>query len=206
MPKAQEVFSQHDEQLHILKHAGSSGRLLDIGAFDGKTFSNSLALIENGWGGVLVEPSIGPFKALLALHGGNGRISLVHSAISRKSEFCKFWGTNDGVSTLSEAHHDKWREATEFAEPYYLRTVTLVELLDYFPGHFDFLNIDTEGSSAELMVEWFTTVVALKRMLPKVICVEHDGVQPHIMYFATRHGYKCEYESDENLVLVRGAA
>ncbi len=31
--------------------------VLDIGANDGKTFSNSLRLIELGWSAILIEPS-----------------------------------------------------------------------------------------------------------------------------------------------------
>lgn len=58
-------YSQNGEQEAILKIFGESeGRFLDIGAYDGKTFSNTLALIERGWSGVLIEPSPNAFMAL----------------------------------------------------------------------------------------------------------------------------------------------
>lgn len=51
------MYSQNDEEAIIMRYfANRTGRLLDIGAADGMTNSNSLALIERGWRAVLVEP------------------------------------------------------------------------------------------------------------------------------------------------------
>src|SRR5687768_7977670 len=58
-------YSQHGEQHIILDYFGNDGGiLLDIGANDGITFSNSRALLECGWYGVLVEPSEKTFAEL----------------------------------------------------------------------------------------------------------------------------------------------
>ena len=67
------MYSQNDEEKIILDLLKDQpvGRLLDIGAFDGKTFSNSLALFEKGWSGVVVEPNPESLVALIKLHGKN---------------------------------------------------------------------------------------------------------------------------------------
>lgn len=50
--------SQYGEGRWIAEHfAGRVGRFLDVGAFDGKTFSNTWRLAQEGWFGVCVEPS-----------------------------------------------------------------------------------------------------------------------------------------------------
>ena len=52
-------YSQNGEQKIILEYFQDKykGKVLDIGANDGITLSNSRALIEKGWDGVLIEPA-----------------------------------------------------------------------------------------------------------------------------------------------------
>mgnify|MGYP000961084393 CR=1 FL=1 len=52
------MYSQNNEEEVILKYLGdSTGTFLDIGAFDGITFSNTYELVKRGWKGVMVEAS-----------------------------------------------------------------------------------------------------------------------------------------------------
>jgi len=52
------MYSQNNEEDVILNYFGSFvGTFLDCGANDGVTLSNTRALAERGWCGVLVEPS-----------------------------------------------------------------------------------------------------------------------------------------------------
>ena len=54
------MYSQNHEDdivLNFFQNTESNKTVLEIGANDGKTFSNSLLLIENGWKAHLVEPS-----------------------------------------------------------------------------------------------------------------------------------------------------
>jgi hypothetical protein len=48
--------SQHGEQETILAWAGSrNGSFIDLGAYDGVTFSNTAALADRGWPGLCIE-------------------------------------------------------------------------------------------------------------------------------------------------------
>src|SRR5277367_3528293 len=94
------VYSQNDEQRHILEAMESQvGRFLEIGAYDGHTFSNTMALVERGWSGVLVEPGVDAFKGLLEWHGKNEKLTLVHAAVGCNRGLVKFWNSADALST-----------------------------------------------------------------------------------------------------------
>ena len=59
-------YSQYDEQQYILAALeGEPGRFLDIGGYHPTDKSNTRALVELGWSGVIIEPSPGPFINLL---------------------------------------------------------------------------------------------------------------------------------------------
>lgn len=58
-------YSQNKEQTIILKYfEGQLGYFLDIGGNDGETLSNTRALAQLGWRGVLVEPAEIAYKKL----------------------------------------------------------------------------------------------------------------------------------------------
>ena len=55
-------YSQYGEDRAIVELFGDHvGRFLDIGAWHPTVFSNTRALFERGWSGVMVEPSPCPF-------------------------------------------------------------------------------------------------------------------------------------------------
>jgi FkbM family methyltransferase len=75
-------YSQNSEEDVILDYFGNfKGHLLDIGANDGITLSNSREMIVRGWGGVLVEPSPTAFKKLKYLYLDHSKIDLLNVAI-----------------------------------------------------------------------------------------------------------------------------
>src|ERR1700678_3215631 len=90
------MYSQNSEENFILDcFNGAKGHFLDIGANDGKTLSNSYALVERGWPGVCVEASPKAWDRLHKLHGwqnGNG-IQLINVAV----------GSYDGEIELNES-------------------------------------------------------------------------------------------------------
>lgn len=60
------MYSQYFEEQYILAALeGEPGRFLDIGGYHPTDKSNTRALVELGWTGVIVEPSPGPFINLL---------------------------------------------------------------------------------------------------------------------------------------------
>jgi len=193
------VFSQNGEQEHILRACGAApGRFLEIGAFNPEVFSNTRALYLQGWGGVMIEPSPVPFANLEAAYKGVGSVVLLNVAVTLKPwDSIRMWITDDAVSTTEEGNYEKWKNCAKFTGKIEVPAVTLEQIYERH-GEFDFVSIDTEGTSTDLALH-------LLKMgkLPKCLCVEHDNRLDEIMAAAQPFGYRKEYESGENAVLAR---
>lgn len=166
------IGSQYGEHEHILRYFGEYlGRFLDIGAHDGKIFSNSWPLADRGWSGVAVEPSSWVFPYLADNYTGNDRVELVNAAITSKPGLLDWWDCKgDCFSTLEQAHRDK------IADQRFTRMsiagVSVEQLLARFPGEFDFVNIDVEGNNLDVLA------AIGARLRPRMICVELDPEAP----------------------------
>jgi FkbM family methyltransferase len=198
------MYSQNREEEIIVQLFNAErqvGHFLDIGAYDGKTFSNTLRLAELGWSGVCVEPSPTVFPALLKLHGGNPKISLVNSAVSAANGFIDFYDCGgDAVSTTHAPHKDKWEKG--FGSTYTKMTVygvTFGDVFRKFGLNFDFINLDVEGVSADLFMLLPLQTLTQTRCL----CVEHDGKMAEIQERAAQFGFGYVHHNGENLILYR---
>lgn len=200
------MYSQHDEEDAIITELASygsevTGRLLDIGAYDGKTFSNSLRLIELGWRAVLVEPSPQAFLALLALHSERQHVTLVNVAIAAESLARVFHHCPDAVSTLKDEHAELWRGAGVPFQPYRLWTVTPSQLFSAVGYDFDFINIDVEGTNLEV----FRAMPWEQLTSLKVICIEHEG-RADAMEAMLGPGFERYFFNGENVIFRRARA
>ena len=193
------MYSQGAEQRYILEAVAgiSAGRYLDIGAWHATTFSNTRALFERGWTGVLIEPSPEPFSGLLREYGNEERISLVCAAVSLERGLAKLFTTADATSTTDREHFRKWEKVCRFYGSFFTPVLTLSDIFNQFGG-FDVVSIDAEGISAALFLELMKT-----EMLPRCICVEHDN-NPELRPVAEARTYSEVFRSGENAVFVRG--
>lgn len=199
-------YSQKNEEAVIAEATADikAGTFLDVGAFDGKTFSNTLALVERGWSGVLVEPGIEAFAALLRTHGSKEKLSLVQAIVGCEQSIVKFWDCGDLYSTTEVANRKKWEsyckaQGKPFKPPYYLPQISVAELLKKFAGPYDVLSIDTEGTSITLLYQFMKLMYADP---PRVIVVEHDGNEQACLAVVGAQ-YEVAERNAENLVLVR---
>lgn len=202
------MWSQKNEEAVILKAVGSRiGRFLDIGAYDGVTYSNTMALVERGWEGILVEPGLEAFLALLGNHGNNPKLTLVHAALGtcRPGHMTKFWNNPATFSTTENGNRERFKHEG-FSPQFWVPTIPATELLLCFPGPVDVLSIDTEGSSLDLLYAFPFELV------PWVVCVEHDAWRPDtqwdmqrlkkIIEFMAERGYRLEHSNEENAIFV----
>lgn len=172
------MSSQYGEHEFILDHfAGRTGRFLDIGAFDGITFSNTRPLADLGWSGVCVEPSPPAFCHLMRNYEGNPRVELVCAAVwpvydasSLRYMHCNTadaWSA-DMMSTFQEAHRNKW--AGHPFRGIWVAGMCWDDLLSRIDkgvaGTFQFVNIDVEGVNGR--------VLDTMPILPEMVCVEWD--------------------------------
>jgi FkbM family methyltransferase len=189
-------YSQGEEQQHILEHCAGTGRFLDIGAWNAKNLSNTRALYERGWSGVLVEPSPEPFMGLLREYGNDERIDLILGAVGKDVSLLRFHASADALTTSSPQNFEKWRDIADFYGRFWVHTLEIGFLVRNF-GPFDFVSIDTEGSSVEIFHD------LLECAAPKVVCVEHDFRNVETLEMAKAKGYREIYFSGENQVFAR---
>lgn len=199
-------YTQNKEQEYILEYFKDfKGTLLDIGANDGKTFSNSLALIENGWKACLVEPSPCTFEKLKELHKDRDNVICINAAVGETSGKMKFYESGHHLkdksdyallSTLDPNETIKWRKAgIEFKE-IEVDVITMDEL----NAHFDFVTIDAEGIDIEILKQIDLTHT-------KLLCIEWNSIMSNklvILEYCSQFGMnKIIYESGENLLICR---
>lgn len=191
-------YSQYDEERFIVEAVGGmSGSFLDLGAYHPTEKSNTRALFEGGWGGVMVEPSPGPMRALLVEYGKEDRIKLIQAAVALTPGLVDLWVSDDAVSTSDQSSYATWKEAGGFFGQMRVPAITLNEIANQFGG-FDFVNIDIEGLSVDL----FTQALYLG-WEPKCWCVEHNDRLGELLTEATGKGYVATMTNSCNVVLVK---
>lgn len=189
-------YSQNNEQEIILNYFGSEkGRFVEIGAYDPFVFSNTRALFENGWDGVYIEANEKHLNKFKGIYQNNPEIECIYGALSVTADPIEFWQTDDAVSTTLLSHKLKWEKS---GVPFTKTTVpafTIDELVQKTAG-FDFLTLDTEGTSFELFS--FMPDDYLQSL--RLICIEHDSRMKEINHRLSGLGFKHLYTSGENLI------
>ncbi len=177
-------------------------RLLDIGAWDPIEKSNSRLLIEAGWSAVLIEPSPTPLRNLIGAYGPrfarkpDQDIIVLGAAVGLTGGMVKMAITDDAVSTSDPNVEKLWQEKGGYVGHAYFPVITLQDIFNQFGGPFDFVNIDAEGLSVELAIEYLKM-----EGFPKVICVEHDGRSVELMQVAAKRGYSAREMNGTNIIL-----
>jgi len=192
------MYSQNNEEEIILKYLGdSTGTFLDIGAYDGITFSNTYELVKRGWKGIMVEASPRTFIKLQDnVKEFKNNLTLVNACIvSDDQKLVEFYDNIQATATHNLPNVEKWKEQTPF-DMIAVMTCHHKTLLEKVGHMYDFVNIDVEGSSTDLFM-------CLYDELPdvRIWCVEHDGNDKAIIEKAK--GCKVLLYNAENLILAK---
>lgn len=151
------MYSQNNEEELLMDYFNCSNsndmHLLDIGANDGSTFSNSARLIEIGWNATLLEPSPLAFEKLQKYHADNPNVKCLNygiSALGGKSIFYESGGYQNGedvalYSSIDKNEIKRWQGNVDFKE-IEAEFVTYQKFCQDHQGfRFDFISIDIEG-------------------------------------------------------------
>lgn len=208
------MYSQFEEEQVIQDFFGDFvGSLIDIGANDGKTFSNSLRCIEKGWGGILVEPTHQAFERLVELHKGRCNVVCRSVAVTDKDgEATMFvngshYGTGD-VGLLSRVERDfvdggitvPKDDAYKWKDLQYVQTVTFETLLAQSQRRFELILIDAEGQDWKILQQ-----INLRELSTRMVVIEFDGVHPEIMTeYCAGFGMRLKHKTVTNLIFALG--
>lgn len=156
------------------------GYFVDVGAHDGKSFSNTFVLETNfGWKGICVEPMENEFEKLV-----KNRPASVHvpvCAYDRDFQIVNFAlqpiTSNSSDRMLSGISEDLRSEIANRPDwkviPKPTMTLSSIFKLYNAPTHMDYLSIDTEGSELKVLkgIDWSVYSFA-------IITVEHAFQEP----------------------------
>lgn len=206
------MWSQNDEEKLIRDYFGDFvGVCLDLGANDGKLFSNTLACIQRGWSGLMVEASPSVIPALYETHKAaiaEGRVQVIPHAVAHQSgelvlqESGTHLGKGDKalLSTLIEKEADRWKTSGTTYTQQQVKALTWAEILEQSKWKtFDLISIDIEA-----MDFWVLTQMDLTALKCSLLIVEdNDGHEEHFVDYCREHGLKKWTRNAENILLRR---
>ena len=210
-----EDFSQNNEQRFILdffeEENPKKNKFLDIGANDGKTFSNTHALALLGWNGVCVEPTNTAFLKLQKLYGNNKNIKCINAGISNVTDVVDIheslnWNNSEAtigiLSTLNSENKNRFSGMNWKLTEIILYTF---EDLEKFYGleedSYDFINIDVEGHEL-IVLDEIESVLKKCRLL----CIERTENQSNnqkILNKLNDLGFESRFETKDNYLMSR---
>ena len=196
-------FSQYKEEefFDSFFNNKEEGFLVDVGAADGVTNSNSRHLILNKkWKGILVEPHPEYFKKLELLYNDNLNIKLLNNAAFKEETVLPFYIYDDRnvdsgqVSTISEQF--KNRVINRFGDGYSkvvnIQTLKLSTILKDIT-HIDFLSIDCEGVDIDVINSH-----DFSKVRPKLIGLEHSMEEQVLLDTMNSYNYVLIHKTTGN--------
>lgn len=200
------MYSQNAEEKIILDYFGlETGTFLDVGANDGVTFSNTRALAERGWRGVLVEPSPQAFAKLKDLYNGHKGFYTYPYAISdhngkamlqESGPLCS--AADIGlVSTFHAEEKARFSKSVRYS-PIEVKTFRWKTFLNRLSvKEFDFVSMDCEGDELNILPQMDLSAT-------RMICIEWNGKQElKTEYEKYLDGFNLVYTSAENLIYAK---
>lgn len=172
------MYSQNNEDEIISRYFGDfKGTLLDAGANDGVTFSNSLYLVEKGWAAHLFEPSH-IYHNLVLLHLGRDNVRVYNKGIGAETKKATLYesgahvpgGTDQClVSTCVEQEMDRWANVS-----FRPADIDIVSFKDWHEQaglpRLDFITIDCEGMDWEVLQQ-----IHLQASGCRCLCIEWNS-------------------------------
>jgi FkbM family methyltransferase len=176
------MYSQNGEDKLILERFGElKGSILDIGANDGTTFSNSRLLIENGWIGTLLEPSLTAFSKLQELYKNDKYTIAYNCGIANETGTQEFWDSESHLpsgndiallSSVPSRLTERWKNSVAF-NPTKAFFYTFEDFELFYLGEnerFEVISIDAEGYDYDILKQ-----IDLAKYNTKMLCIEWNG-------------------------------
>lgn len=165
------------------------GRFVEVGAFDGITYSNVWGLAKAGWSGVMIEPMPENLEKLYAEHKDRPNIIVVPVACSDKEGVLPMFFEREGS-----------REAKALELYHQIKTLPLDSILTDIKWHtdFDLLVIDTEDYEQPVLNGF-----KLGYWKPKLAIIETHGWQREWIHERFAPLYRVYSEDGLNTLFVR---
>ena len=193
----------------------NDGFFVEVGAYDGVSYSNSSCLADVGWRGILIEPIPVFAQACRNHYRGNSRIQIVETAVGASNSSVEIMiagpltTTNEDI--LQRYRNVSWAKAdVQDATTLIVPQRTLDEVLECAGAAgspIDVLIVDVEGAEASVFAGF-----SVERWAPRMIIVELCHTHPDLHVTAASDadlqrsieaaGYAVVYKDAINTVLV----
>jgi FkbM family methyltransferase len=193
----------------------SNGTFVEVGAYDGISYSNSSCLAEVGWSGVLIEPVPAYANACREKYAGNTNVRVIEVAAGAGEsmiELAVAGAFTTSNKKLMEAYRGIEWAASDFAgsEVIMVRQRMLDAILDDagVTSPIGVLIVDVEGNEADVFAgfdidRWrpLIMIVELAHTHPDLHSVSPNDAQ--IQRQICEHGYSVIYKNFINTVFAR---
>lgn len=183
-------YSQYGEDTYIRKliRKSKSRYVVDVGANDGQSWSNSYGFVRDGYSALLIEPMPLYANYCRQLHFGNPKVVVEEVAILCKPEKVTFYLSEDKERDLLAMGSSVRKEIVPNGKmsAITVEAIPLSTLLEKHnvPKDYALLSVDAEGVDLEVLQS-----AALDIFRPNVICVEHGSGSEGIRPFLESKGY-----------------
>jgi len=193
----------------------SNGFFIEIGAFDGESFSNTSCLADHGWRGIYVEPIKSQYLLCMDRHKNNDVIVFQSSIGQIEGEIDIFFGgslTTTNLEQVGRYSEIEWSKHKSFAieKCNQIKMETLLNKFNVDKG-FDILCVDVEGQEKDVFDSF-----NLSYWKPKMMIVElednHESFQIYENHVKTpnllrkeiiNNGYTEIYKDHVNTIFIR---
>ena len=152
--------------------------VIDVGANNGVSFSNSLAFVRRGWHSILIEPAPAVFRKLAANHAHLKNVICLQVACCENPGEADLYIGSDGeegfLSTLCTSNNE-WFDKARTPQSVKVKTNTLTNILtnQKVPGRPGILLVDCEGMDYEALLG-----LDFSRFRPTIIVTEEYEWEP----------------------------
>jgi FkbM family methyltransferase len=179
--------------LELLSKNNNKKLLIDIGAADGITGSNSYrAITKHNWSAILVEPLKPFYDYLKLLHGENKNVRILNFACDNEEKETEIKYRNfDEAIGLSSLIYD-WENKQKIQTKLFSSLVSEKEI--------DFLSLDTEGKDLDIV-----KTIDFNFYNIKIICIEKEEnflYNLEIKNFLELKNFKFTKETNHNYIFV----
>ena len=157
----------------------TTGYFVEVGAYDGESFSNTSCLADVGWSGLYVEP-IAEFAEKCRLrHAENAGVSVVVAAAAEAAGETEIFVGDTLTTIVGEQVEDyekiDWAKGLHQGQKRKIATETLDTLLGRVgaPTGFDVLVVDVEGAEDRVLAGF-----DLEMWKPKALLIELEDEHP----------------------------
>lgn len=194
------------KRIESILGARQKGYFVDVGGYDGKTFSNTWGLAQRGWHGIVIEPVPVHADEARFTHRSHPGVEVVQVAVAASPGSTELYISGPYTSSQRESAQRSGQGDLDRLEVNSDRLDSLLEAKGA-PRRFDLLSVDVEGAEAEVfgsfsLEEWRPQVIILEAHDFHLDVTVRQREASNLVNDVCQAGYLVAYKDDINVLFV----